>query len=201
MPIWVRLILAIWFVWGVVWIAAWLWADRTVARPARRAEAPYRIVNILGFAGIFGDGFLRRSGSITAWRPILPPLWRTPPALGWAMVALALAGLVLAIGARVTLGRLWSAAVTRKAGHRIVDSGPYALVRHPIYTALIMGAAALAVAKATPIALLGLAAIIIGYTLKARVEERFLSAELGAADYADYRARVPMLVPFAPPTR
>ena len=86
--------------------------------------------------------------------------------------------------------------MTRKQAHRIVAEGPYRLVRHPIYTAIIMAAAALALVKATPLALIGLALLCWGYLTKARVEERFLAAELGPASYAAYRSRVPMLVPF-----
>ena len=80
------------------------------------------------------------------------------------------------------------------AEHRVVETGPYAFVRHPIYTGLIAGAAALAVLQAKPFALLGTALFTLGFALKARVEERFLETELGG--YEDYRRRVPMLMPF-----
>jgi len=64
-------------------------------------------------------------------------------------------------------------------------------VRHPIYTGLIAG---MAVVRATPWALLGLALFALGFALKAKVEERFLERELGG--YDSYRARMPMIVPF-----
>jgi len=194
---WLTVILGIWLIWGLVWGALWLWTDRTDVRAPAATQAPYRLINIAAFVALFGDGAWRHGH----WTPLLPSLWHVPPALGWLMAALAAAGLLLALSARATLGRLWSAAVTRKAGHRIVDTGPYALVRHPIYTALLMGGTAVAVAKGTPIALAGLALMAIGYVLKARVEERFLAAELGERAYAAYRSRVPMLIPFAPPAR
>lgn len=76
-----------------------------------------------------------------------------------------------------------------------MDSGPYRLVRHPIYTGFIMIYAALAILCASAPALVGFAAITMGLWIKARVEEQFLSAELGAAIYASYQARTPMLVP------
>lgn len=195
---WLLAILGIWAIWGAIWIALGMWAARTeVAAPARR-QATYRIVNIIAFAAMFADGMYRLAPTGVRWTPFLPPLWHVPPAIGWSLTMLAAAGLGLAVWARVTLGRLWSAAVTRKEGHRIVDSGPYGLVRHPIYTALLMGSAAIALAKGTPIALGGLALMIVGYTIKARLEERFLAEELGFAAYAAYRQRVPMLIPFAP---
>jgi len=77
--------------------------------------------------------------------------------------------------------------------HRVVDSGPYALVRHPIYTGLFAAVIAMAVTRGTPLSLLGAALFVLGFTLKARVEERFLEAAL--PDYAAYRRRVGMIVP------
>jgi protein-S-isoprenylcysteine O-methyltransferase Ste14 len=80
--------------------------------------------------------------------------------------------IVLACWARLTLGNLWSAGVERKEGHRIIEDGPYAIVRHPIYTGLL--AAALAgTGQGHPLALIGLVLTTIGFTVKARLEERF----------------------------
>ncbi len=59
------------------------------------------------------------------------------PALEWASALLALMGLVIAIWARLALGRNWSGMVALKDEHELVTSGPYAVIRHPIYTALI----------------------------------------------------------------
>ncbi|MDO6413426.1 isoprenylcysteine carboxylmethyltransferase family protein [Sphingomonas sp. BIUV-7] len=198
---WLASIFGIWTLWGIVWLALGLWANRTdVAVPARR-QAVYRTINILAFALMFADGIYRRTPQGLRWTPFLPRLWHVPPSLGWLLALLALGGMILAIWSRLTLGKLWSAAVTRKEGHRIIDSGPYALVRHPIYTALLMGSAAIGLGKGTPTALAGFALMILGYSIKARLEERFLAEELGAGAYAAYRRRVPMLVPFAPPAR
>ena len=72
------------------------------------------------------------------------------------MVLLCVMGFGFAWWARLHLGQLWSAFVTRKAGHRIVDTGPYGIVRHPIYTGIIAAAIALALVKGTVIALAGL---------------------------------------------
>jgi len=115
------------------------------------------------------------------------------------MEALTLGGILFAWWARIHLGTLWSGGIERMADHRVVDSGPYALVRHPIYTGLIAAAAAMAVIRATPWALLGLVLFAAGFALKARVEERFLEREVGG--YQGYRARVPMIVPFLRPAR
>ena len=96
--------------------------------------------------------------------------------------------------ARLAMGRMWSGGIMRTEQHRVIQSGPFAWVRHPIYTSLIFAGVALAVIRATPVALGGAALFALGFYLKARVEERFLDQELGG--YPEYRARVPMLLPF-----
>ena len=71
-------------------------------------------------------------------------------------------------------------------------------MRHPIYTGIIIALVATAATEATLVALLGAVLIAIGLWVKARAEERFLSAELGPDAYESYCRRVPMLVPFLP---
>lgn len=197
MPLWLKAIYAIWIVWGASWIAAALWADRTVRRPGFGRELRYQVFTFGGWAALLGDLYRRapdgRIVSMLGWPAA--PLWHDPDPLGWALAVAVFAAVGFGWWARLHLGRLWSAALTRKADHRVVDSGPYALVRHPIYTALLSAALATACAKATPLALLGAMLMVIGYVLKARMEEGFLRAELGAAGYDAYAARVPMLVP------
>jgi protein-S-isoprenylcysteine O-methyltransferase Ste14 len=122
-------------------------------------------------------------------------LWHVGAGGAYALAGLTLAGIVFAWWARIHLGRLWSSAVTRKQDHHVVDSGPYRLVRHPIYTGLIAAIFATAAAQATITGLLGAALVAIGLWLKARIEERFLADELGPGTYGAYRHRVPMLVP------
>ena len=78
------------------------------------------------------------------------------------------------------------------------STGPYALVRHPIYTGLIIALLATAAAEGRATALIGAAFVIFGVWLKARTEERFLMAELGAEIYGSYCRRVSMLIPSLP---
>ena len=85
----------------------------------------------------------------------------------------------------------------KKAGHHVVDTGPYRLVRHPIYSGLIFAALATAIEKGTSFAMLGVAIVTLAFYIKARREEHFLSAELGENAYDDYARKTAMLVPFA----
>jgi protein-S-isoprenylcysteine O-methyltransferase Ste14 len=126
------------------------------------------------------------------------PLWQTGNGGTYLLAGLTLAGTLFTWWARIHLGRFWSNAITRKEGHRVIDTGPYGLVRHPIYTGLIGAMLATGVAVATVTALLGALLIAFGLWQKARMEEGFLTAELGTDAYGPYCRRVPMLVPFLP---
>jgi protein-S-isoprenylcysteine O-methyltransferase Ste14 len=130
-----------------------------------------------------------------------PRLWGLPQAVSWGLTALVLFGIAFTWWARLTLGDLWSGSVSRKEGHVVVQTGPYRLVRHPIYTGLIVAAWALAIQIGATVSLVGAGLITLGFWIKARLEERFLSAELGPGAYADYRRLTPMLIPFWPVRR
>jgi protein-S-isoprenylcysteine O-methyltransferase Ste14 len=181
-----RVIPLLWAAWALSWVAAAAWSSQAAARPQMGSQLGYRFMMGLGAVMLFaGRG-----------RAAFVSLWRAPPRpLDWALVALVAAGFGFCWWARLHLGRLWSSSVTRKADHHIVDTGPYALVRHPIYTGLIIAAAATAAVERRGIALLGLVVFIVGCWMKASLEERFLRAELGAAAYDAYARRVGMLFP------
>lgn len=179
----------LWIVWIASWIAAALWSDRAAKRPGVSSELLYRGVTLIGAFLLF---------STSRVRPGPFGLWIVSDAFAWALVWAAVVGFLFCWWARIHLGRLWSGWVTKKADHRIVDTGPYAVVRHPIYTGLILSVVATAAMKGTLLALGGAALMTLGFWIKARLEERFLREELGADAYDAYRRRVPMLVPLGP---
>ncbi len=104
------------------------------------------------------------------------------------------AGLALAIWARRVLGRNWSGEITIKADHELVRSGPYGLVRHPIYTALLAMYAGSAIVSGKMHALVGLALAVIAYLRKARMEEANLANVFGEK-YSAYRNDTWALIP------
>jgi protein-S-isoprenylcysteine O-methyltransferase Ste14 len=176
----------IWIAWIASWMAAAFWSSRAEKRARSWEMVVYRAAIVVGAV------------LLTPWaarRLAAAPLWDVGYDGAYALAALTLAGLLFAWWARIHLGRLWSGSITRKQDHRVVDTGPYALVRHPIYTGLIFALFATAIAQATARALAGAVLIAFGFWLKARAEERFLAAELGADAYGAYRRRVPMLMP------
>lgn len=180
-------IAALWSGWAVSWLAAALWASRAEKRAALGAEIAYRIPLILG-AVLF---FIPAHGYQGPLR-----LWYVNLIEAWICAGLIATGFIFCWWARIYLGRLWSGSVTKKADHRIVDTGPYALVRHPIYTGLLLAVFATMAAKGTVYGVAGAAIITVGIWMKARLEEKFLRQELGAEAYDAYAKRVPMLIPF-----
>jgi protein-S-isoprenylcysteine O-methyltransferase Ste14 len=178
---------AFWIGWAVSWLIAAAWSSPTVQRPPGSEVWPYRVMLTLGVVLMIGQ--------TSDWLGA-PRLWNVGRDGATLLAFLTLPGFVFAWWARVHLGRLWSGSVARKAGHRIIDTGPYSIVRHPIYTGLIAATLVSAVAVGTIVSLLGLGAMILGFWLKARLEERFLVQQLGPQAYDTYCRSVPMLVPF-----
>ena len=174
-----------WMLWVMSWLMASFWSDRTQARPMLGSQMLYRLLSVVGAVMLFD---FRHWGA--------PPLWSLDDAGAWAMVGVAILGFLFCWWARLHLGRLWSSSVTRKADHHIVDTGPYRLVRHPIYTGLIIAAFATALQRGTLVSVIGFAVLTFSFWIKARLEETFLRSQLGAEAYDPYARRTGMLAPF-----
>lgn len=110
-------------------------------------------------------------------------------AVQWTGVLLAMAGAALAILARLFLGANWSGRVTIKQGHELIRKGPYHVVRHPIYSGLLLAAIGTAVAFGAIRHLLAIPLVFVGFWVKIRVEEHLLTQEFGE-QYAAYRREV-----------
>lgn len=95
-----------------------------------------------------------------------------------------------------TLGKEWSLTARVVEGHKLATSGPYAYVRHPIYTGMLgmLLATGLAVSHWTGI-IAGLIVFFIGTLIRIRSEERLLSETFGP-EFDDYSHRVPAIIPY-----
>ena len=189
----------VWPLWYVTWIAAVIWSARTKAQMKSDIAGPARWLAGLGALLLFAPAHLGRG----AWRlgpfdALFRRLWLEPAWIAWCLFAAIVAGFAFCSWARLHLCRLWSGFVTVKEGHRVIDTGPYGLVRHPIYTGVIFAALMTAMLRASPAAFAGFALFAAGFAMVAATEERFLREQLGADAYDAYDAysrRVPMLVP------
>jgi protein-S-isoprenylcysteine O-methyltransferase Ste14 len=173
---------------GVVWIVFWVYwmisaagaKEGTRTRRTRRTRPPGLLIAVLVVV------LLRvfHAGGLTVHSPILE-------AVG---VVLFLSGLGLAVWARIHLGRNWGMPMTRKDEPELVTSGPYRLVRHPIYSGILL--AILGTALATD-GYWAIALVVMGayFLYSAKVEERLMT-EAFPGVYPGYRATTKMLIPF-----
>ena len=169
--------------WGAFWLY-WLIAAFSVKKghvPWSR-ELGVRVLFVAVVIVLIRVGALRGNAPNTdAWRA----------GLGLVLFAV---GLGFAIWARVNIGRNWGTPMTQKVEPELVTSGPYRLVRHPIYTGILVAGVGTAVALSwrwlIAVALAGLY-----FLYSATVEERYMT-ERFPDTYPTYKQATKMLVPF-----
>ena len=114
--------------------------------------------------------------------------------LQWTGAALAVAGCAFAIWARLRLGSNWSPHAVIKTDHDLLQTGPYAWSRHPIYTGLLTGLLGSAIAQGRLRGYLAFGVLAVSFHYKAKAEEVLLSERFGP-QYTEYQRRVCRLVP------
>lgn len=113
----------------------------------------------------------------------------------WTGALVTFVGLIFSVWARRHLGKNWSQAVTLKEGHELITTGPYALVRHPIYTGLLLALVGTAMARGEWRGLLAVALVFYALWRKSKLEEEWLLEQFGET-YTAYSQRVGALVPY-----
>lgn len=183
---WKYLIEVPWIVFVAYWLVGALKTRRTERTESFASRYGVLFLEIAGFAllfvgeagiGILGQKVLRGSY----------PLDVTGTALTWA-------GIVLALWARWHLGQYWSARITIKEDHKLIRTGPYARLRHPIYSGLDLAAIGSALAIDRWRCVVGVCLIILGYWIKAKKEEAMLTAQFGA-DFQEHCRHTGFLLP------
>ena len=177
-----------------VWIAFLVyWQIKAVkTKTTQRLEpAASRILRTLAFVIVIV--------LLSTTRIPLPWLYRQlwPRGLSpfWIGAAVTVAGLLFAVWARQHLGTNWSRSVTIKQGHELIATGPYALVRHPIYTGILAGFLGTAIALAQVRGFIALALVFLVFWIKLRMEEKWMRSQFGET-YATYAHRTAALVPY-----
>lgn len=130
--------------------------------------------------------FLQRDAAIAP-----PAFVATTTAIG---VVLAWLGAGLAVASRLALGVWFSGTFGIKPSHALVTTGPYALVRHPMYLGLLLLLGGLAVAHNSAVSLGFVLLLVVPFTMHTVIEEQMFRAHFGDA-WTAYAARVPRLVP------
>ena len=182
-----RLLLEIpWTIFLVYWLIR---AFKT--RPTRQEESfasRYLVVVLvtIGYALLF-----TRSIGIGFMGDRFIPQTRVGAILG---VVFTWMGIGLAIWARYHLAEFWSARVTIKEDHQLIRTGPYARLRHPIYTGLILATVGTTLVVDRWRCVFGTCLVVLGFCLKARKEESMLSQQFGDA-FREHRRRTGFLLP------
>ncbi len=176
----------------LTWVAFWLLASRAAKPTERREPMGSRLLHVLPL--MFSLWLV--------WTDRLPASFLGEMVFPWAPWEFWFAALVTALGllftvwARIHIGRNWSGTVTIKRDHELITSGPYATVRHPIYTGLIVAIVGSALARDEWRGVLAVFIAWVALWRKLRLEERWMIERFGE-QYLDYCRRVPALVPFS----
>ncbi len=187
--VWSRPSIGMWIA-GGAWLGYLVYWSLTATTEGRWRDAESVASRAL-HRNLLNLGLLLLFVSIPGLRwPFLPPLAGRVPA-GLALMA---AATLFHVWARIHLGPNWSSPVRLAAEHALVRSGPYRVVRHPVYTALIALALGTAIVSGRALSLAGAALFLVAYVRKLRIEERVLAERFGA-EWVEYRRRSWALLP------
>jgi protein-S-isoprenylcysteine O-methyltransferase Ste14 len=175
----------------LVWIAYWRISAADVKPTQRHESSGSRAAHLLPLL-IAGLLLWIRGDAQDGW---LFQHFLTPSmTMFWVGTAITAAGLGFSAWARVHLGRNWSATVTVKQNHELIRTGPYAIVRHPIYTGVLFGFIGTGLAIGQWRGAVAVVIVFVAFWRKLRLEEQWMSETFGE-DYRRYRARTKALVP------
>ncbi len=174
----------------LIFVVYWLLASFRVNKTQRSEPAGEILARILVMAAAF---VLLYSGD-----PRFAALNRRfIPERYWILAlgsALTFAGVAFAIWARYHIGRFWSSTVALRSGHELIRTGPYARIRHPIYTGMLVAVFGTALAIGRYRALVAFAIILLGFTWKSKREEALLAQQFGAA-FKEHRRHAGFFLP------
>jgi len=175
-----------WYVFAAYWGITLFRTKRTKAREKSADRLITIVVVVVAYELLFA-GWLRIG-------PLRLRFVADAPWIAWSGIVLTWIGVAVAIWARYCLGVFWSARVTLKEGHQLIRTGPYAFIRHPIYTGMLLGCVGAALVVGEWRGVLAVVLLLAAHSRKALREERFLTQEFGEM-YATYRRSTGFLFP------
>jgi len=183
---WNYLIDGPWTVFAAYWAIGALKTRRTAKRESFAARYGVMAIEVVGFylllsgdaaIGVLGRRVVARTFDLRVLGVIL--LW---------------AGIALALWARWHLGQYWSGRITIKEGHKLIRTGPYARLRHPIYSGLVLAATGTAIEVDQWRGVAAVCVIVLGFWIKGKREEALLTKEFGA-EFDEHRRSTGFLLP------
>jgi protein-S-isoprenylcysteine O-methyltransferase Ste14 len=174
------IILVVWIAFWIYWLTAAIGSKRGRTRWGRLAGIRVAIILIV---------LLLVRAKAFKGQTITSDLW-----LQGVGLVIFLAGLAVAVWARLYLGRNWGTPMSEKVDPELVTTGPYRRVRHPIYSGIILAMAGTAVAVSWYWAI---AFVLTGgyFVYSAVMEERYMTGRFPDA-YPNYKRSTKMLIPF-----
>lgn len=177
----------LWLVLAFIWLVLAFATKPTHQKQSYKSRFWQAGVVVLGVFLVFSENPVFASIDVRLFRESMPVVFT-----GFAIT---IAGLAFAIWARLVLGANWSGTVTIKEDHALIQRGPYRIVRHPIYTGLLMALFGTAVIHGYLRNFAGIAVTGFGFWLKILTEESFMVQRFGDT-YLRYRQQVRALIPF-----
>ncbi len=177
----------IWTVFWVLWVLPAVFGKRTI----QRQPAGSRILQIVLLVVAY---VLIVNGSV-GWNWLnqrVVPAGRGSTEAGYGLLV---AGMLFAAWARLFLGGNWSSNVVLKEDHTLILSGPYRIVRHPIYTGLLVALSGTAIAVGELRGFVGVVLAAVAWKIKSISEETLMVQKFGD-QYTRYREQVKGLVPY-----
>lgn len=182
----VRILEWIWTLFGLYWLVA-----ARDQNAERTSESPlYRLFRLLLLVITFSLLFARWAAVGFLGRRILPPT----RGLLYGGFAFTLAGMAIATWARISLGKYWSDKIVLKVDHQLIRSGPYARMRHPIYSGVLLGVAGSALVIDEWRGAVAFLILLTNYVFKAKREDEILSGAFGE-EFAEHKRRAGFLLP------
>jgi protein-S-isoprenylcysteine O-methyltransferase Ste14 len=188
-PFIVKWISTAWGVFWVLWLLAAFTNKRTLQRQTSGSRSLHLVLLLIGVIFIFDFWNFFNHGWLNAQLVPATPFWVLFGA------AVTITGILFCFWARAILGKNWSGTVTIKQDHELILRGPYAFVRHPIYTGLLMGMLGTAFVYGFARCFVGVLVLGLAFWLKSQTEEQFMVQQFGE-QYLRYRQEVRALIPY-----
>jgi protein-S-isoprenylcysteine O-methyltransferase Ste14 len=178
--------IAPWYALLIYWALSALRLKRIKVSEEPRGRLWHIGIMVLAFMLLSSDRFA--SGAL-GWRFVPETVWVWAPG-----ILLTYVGAGLAIWARYSLGQYWSGRITLKEDHQLIRFGPYAYIRHPIYSGLLLAIAGTAFMNGEWRAVVAFLLALFELARKASKEEALLATEFGE-QYGEYRRQAGFLTP------
>lgn len=176
----------LWLIWWLIW---WAWAFSSKKTQQRETIASRLSYTAIVWAAVYLLFFARHLGVFLMGDIFPRRTW-----IAWTGVAITALGFAFTLWARAILGRNWSSNVTVKVGHEFIRTGPYRLVRHPIYTGILIAALGSIITQDEWRGILAFLLLWLAFDIKRRKEEQFMRQTFGS-QYDDYTRTTGALFP------